>query len=356
MAADQPRPARLARLRRALASGPDIASRRLDRYDSLGLALVVAFIAWTLLSAVVVDGNPWPPLVLTVAATAVYATGRMWASRDPVLVSVLILFGILVSVVVAGPRAVSGSPLAPVLGYANANAALYTLGVVAATVVATFADRRLIRWLGGVLALAMFALAVINTSQAAVLLAVAVLLTALTARWWGRWVVLTAPLLVLATIATTVALGATHGTATLAPLETELTERRTVLWQEALDIVSAAPVFGVGPGGFAETSPTALADADARWAHSAYLEVAADTGLPGFVLLLVLLLWVYGSLYRSRQDPRIVVIGTAGVTALAIHAAVDYVAHFPAVVLTAAVLAGLASSRRESSAPDVINA
>jgi O-antigen ligase len=329
---------------------------RLDRYDRVGLALVAIFAGWSVLSAVVAGGNPWPPLALTAAATAVYAGGRTWGSRDPVLVSALIVFGILVSVVVAGPRAISGSPLAPVLGYANANAALYTLGVVAATIIATFADRRFIRWLGAVLALAMLALAVINTSQAAVVLAIAVLLAALTARWLGRWVALVAPLLVLAAIATTVVLGATHGTATLAPLEEELTERRTVLWQEALDIVAAEPVFGVGPGGFAETSPTALADADARWAHSAYLEVAAETGVPGLVLLLALLWWVYGSLYRSRQDPRLVVIGTAGITALAIHAAVDYVAHFPAVVLIAAIVAGLASSRREASAPSVSNA
>jgi O-antigen ligase len=329
---------------------------RLGRYDRVGLVLVTAFAGWNVLSAVVTDGNPWPPLALTVAATAVYAVGRTWGSRDPVLVAALIVFGILVSVVVAGPRAVSGSPLAPVLGYANANAALYTLGVVAATIIATFAERKIIRWLGAVLALAMLALAVINTSRAAVVLAISVLLVALTARHLGRWVTLVAPLLVLAAIATTVVLGATHGTATLALLEEELTERRTVLWQEALDIAAAEPVFGVGSGGFAETSPTALADADARWAHSAYLEVAAETGVPGFVLLLALLWWVYGSLYRSRQDARLVVIGTAGVTALAIHAAVDYVAHFPAVVLIAAVLAGLASSRREASAPSVIKA
>jgi O-antigen ligase len=99
---------------------------------------------------------------------------------------------------------------------------------------------------------------------------------------------------------------------------------------------------------FAETSPTALTDADARWAHSAYLQVAAETGVMGVVLLGTLLSWVFGALFRSRQDIRLIVIGTAAATALAVHAAIDYVAHFPAVVIIAALLAGLASARTGS--------
>jgi hypothetical protein len=43
---------------------------------------------------------------------------------------------------------------------------------------------------------------------------------------------------------------------------------------------------------------------------------------------------------------RLVVIGTAAVTAFAVHATIDYVAHFPAVVIVAALLAGLTSSRK----------
>jgi O-antigen ligase len=73
--------------------------------------------------------------------------------------------------------------------------------------------------------------------------------------------------------------------------------------------------------------------------------VAAETGVVGAVLLGLILLWVFGALFRSRQDLRLIVIGTAAATALAVHAAIDYVAHFPAVVIIAALLAGLASCR-----------
>ena len=85
----------------------------------------------------------------------------------------------------------------------------------------------------------------------------------------------------------------------------------------------SAPAYSLRP------APTALADADARWAHSAYLQVGAETGVIGAALLGLVLLWVFGALYRSRQDERLIVIGTAAVTALAVHAAIDYVAHFP---------------------------
>ena len=115
-----------------------------------------------------------------------------------------------------------------------------------------------------------------------------------------------------------------------------------------MDIAADEPVFGVGPGFFAQASPTALADADARWAHSAYLQVGAETGVIGAALLGLVLLWVFGALYRSRQDERLIVIGTAAVTALAVHAAINYVAHFPALVIIAALLAGLASARAGS--------
>ena len=36
--------------------------------------------------------------------------------------------------------------------------------------------------------------------------------------------------------------------------------------------------MGVGPGRFRETSPTALSDRDAVWAHNEYLELGGSPG------------------------------------------------------------------------------
>lgn len=321
---------------------------RLDGYDLLGIALVAALIAWICVTAAVRTGNPLPQVAALVGASAAYAVGRRVGARRPVFVPAIIVVAILGGTVLSGPAAISGGPLAPPLGYANANGALYTLGVGAASIVAVAANKVAVRQPAAMLAIVMAALAAFTGSKTAITLSIGVLATALFARALGRWVALAAPVLAAGTVAVTVVLGLTHDSPLFPRLVDGLTDRRTELWHDALDIIGEQPVLGVGPGMFARTSPTALGDADAMWAHSAYLEIAAEHGIPAALLLGALLLWVYGGMYRSCQNPRVVVIGVAAITAFAIHAAIDYVAHFPAVVLVAALLAGLTGARRRS--------
>ena len=316
---------------------------RLEWYDAAGIALAAVFAAWTVVSAVVRTGNPWPQVALLAAAITAYVIGRIQGGRRPVFVPAAVVVSILVGTVASGPAALSGGPLAPPLGYGNANGALYALGVASACAVAILANKEQVRMVAGVLAVVFVGLAISTLSKTAAVLAVGILLIGVVARRLGRWVVVVAPFAVLTTFAVTVAVGLTHGS--LPPLFEELSARRTGLWRDAMEIIADEPVLGAGPGMFAQTSPIALADADARWAHSAYLQVGAEIGVIGAALLGLLLLWVFGALYRSHQDLRLIVIGTAAVTAFAIHAAIDYVAHFPAVVIVAALLAGLASSR-----------
>ena len=317
---------------------------RIDTYDLLGLILVGAFVAWTVVSAAVQGANAVPQVAVLVATTSAYAIGRALGNRNPVAVAIVVALGILIAAIASGPRAFAGDPSGAPLGYANANGALYALGVAAAAIVATLAGRAWMRWVFGGLAVVLLGLTVVSASRAATVLATGILLAATTARRLGRRFALLAPLVVAASIALTFVVGLTHGSSALPLLEQAFTERRAVLWQDALEITAREPIFGIGPGMFAETSATALADADARWAHSAHLQIAAETGVLGALLFGTLLLWVYGGLHRSLQDPQLVVIGVAGVTAFAVHAAIDYVVHFPAVVIVVALLAGLASS------------
>jgi O-antigen ligase len=303
------------------------------------------------MSAAVQRADAVPQVAVLIAATSAYAIGRILGKRNPVPVAMVVALGVLTAAVASGSRAFAGGPLDPPLGYANANGALYALGVAAAAIVATLAEPAWIRWLFGGLAVVLLGLTVVSGSQAATVLAGGILVVALAARWLGRrlgrWLALLAPLIVVGTIALTVIVGLTHGSSALPLVEQALTERRAVLWQEALEITAGNPIFGVGPGMFAETSPTAIADADARWAHSAYLQVGAETGILGVALLVALVLWVYGAVYRSRQDPRLVAIGAAAATAFAVHAAIDYIVHVPVLVIVAGLLTGLVSSRTE---------
>ena len=317
---------------------------RLEWYDAAGIALAGAFAAWTVISGATRPGNPWPQLALLAAAAAAYVIGRLRGGRRPVFVPAAVVVSILVGTVASGPAALSGGPLAPPLGYGNANGAMFTLGVASACAVSVLANKEPVRLVAGGLAVIFVGLAISTLSKTAAVLAIGILVIGVVARRLGRWFVAVAPLAVVATLTVTVVLGLNHGT--LPSLFEELSARRTVLWRDAMEIIADEPVLGAGPGMFARTSPTALADADARWAHSAYLQVGAETGVIGAALLGLLLLWVFGALYRSRQDVRLIVLGTAAVSAFAVHAAIDYVAHFPAVVIVAALLAGLSSSRK----------
>ncbi|MFW6039308.1 MAG: O-antigen ligase family protein [bacterium] len=319
---------------------------RPEAYDLLGIVLVAAFAAWTVVSAVVRGSNSGPQLAMVAVATAAYLAGRMRGGERPVFVAGAIVASILIVTVLSGPGAVSGGPSAPPLGYANANGALFTLGVAAAAMVAILANKELVRRPAGVLTVVLLALTAATTSRAAVVLATAVMLIVLVAHRIGRWVALAGPLLVAGASAVTIMLVLAQDPPALQTLERGLSERRTVLWYEALDMMRDNPVFGVGPGMFSEISPTALGDADAAWAHSAYLQVGAETGVIGLLLLGALLLWAFGALFRSRQDVRLIVVAAAGTTAVAVHAAIDYLAHFPVVVAVASLLTGLASSRK----------
>jgi O-antigen ligase len=318
----------------------------MDHYDAVGLGLFGALAGWTIASAAVRGGNPIPQLVLLVTATTVYAIGRVLGRYHPVLIAAVIVLIILITTVVSGPRALAGGPLDPPLGYGNANGAFYALGTAAAAIIGRLSSRQSLRWAGAAIAVLLLVLTALTTSKAATVLAGCILLIAVGAHRLGRPVLLVAPVLVLAAVAVTVVVGLTRGTAEAPGADEVLTERRAELWQEALDLTAQEPIFGVGPGLFAETSPAARGDADAMWAHSAYLQTAAETGLPGAFLLGAVILWSFGALYRSQQDLRLVVIGTAAAAAFAIHAAVDYVMHFPALILTLALVVGLASTRR----------
>jgi O-antigen ligase len=336
----------LTRARTALRRARRALTRRVaGRYDQIGLGLVAAFAAWTLLSGLIRDSNPLPQVLLTAAAAAAYAIGRNRGRTRPMFVAGVVVAAILAGALASGPGAFAGGPLDPPLGYGNANGALYTLGLAAAAILAVCANRDIVRGPAGVLAVTMFAFAVLTTSKAASILALAILMVAVVAHRVGRWQAAAGALLVVATFGITLLVGLARESRLVEALEWALTERRATLWHEALVIAADHPIFGAGPGTFAETSPTALSDSDAQWAHSAYLQITSEIGIPGFLLLAAVLAWVFGSLYRSHQDQRLVVLGTATATAFAVHAGIDYVVHFPALVLIAALLTGLASSR-----------
>ncbi len=121
---------------------------------------------------------------------------------------------------------------------------------------------------------------------------------------------------------------------------------RTGALHAALRLVAQHPLTGTGPG-----------HADLRWkghdhgtqlfayVHNEYLQVAAELGLVGLVLLAILLVAIARLLWRARATgrPGATWAGVvAAAAAFATHSGFDFVWHLPAIVLTVTLLVGAA--------------
>jgi O-antigen ligase len=129
---------------------------------------------------------------------------------------------------------------------------------------------------------------------------------------------------------------------------------RTELWRVALDGFAASPLHGTGAG----TYQTIWDERRPRFAyvinaHSLYLQAMAELGIPGLLLLLILLGAVLGRLgARARGSSRSLygALLAAGVV-WALHAGVDWDWEMPVVTLVFFATAGLGLSPRKRSGP-----
>jgi O-antigen ligase len=318
------------------------------RLDIAGIALVVGTAGWFQLSAANQGADAAPAIALLAVSTVGYvvalASGRLLSPLVPVVFMVAAAATALVAT--SGPRAP--------LGYENANGIFFVLAAVAAMTVWATAPRHVL----GVAALSggiFFGVIPMVNEVLTATLAFAFVVVVAAAAHLGRMrgaVAASAAAFVVVLLGTVV-LGLTYeGQATR--LSSALTERRLELWHDALVIVGEHPVAGAGFSRFEELSPTARSDRDARWAHNEFLQVGAETGIPGLVLVVSLFVWGFARLAIGAESMGRA-LAAAGLAAVGIAASVDYVFHFAAVPITAAVLlgAGVAAepnSRRRQTA------
>jgi len=144
----------------------------------------------------------------------------------------------------------------------------------------------------------------------------------------------------LAGLALAVLIGARHN-----PIDSRLGLRspdRSAATSVALDLVSAHPLTGVGPGHawFAWTPP----DGHARvihYVHDEYLQLLVELGAIGLALLLCLLAAVVRAI-RRRAGP-LWAGAVAALVALTVHSGFDFLWHLPAILITVGLVIGLAS-------------
>lgn len=122
---------------------------------------------------------------------------------------------------------------------------------------------------------------------------------------------------------------------------------RSKLWQVALQGFDAAPVHGRGAGMYQtiwdERRPLPSFNVNA---HSLYLQAMAELGVPGLVLLVVLVGVVLGGLGVRARGTRRSLYGAllAGGVVWAVHAGVDWDWEMPVITLPFFAAAGLALS------------
>jgi len=128
-------------------------------------------------------------------------------------------------------------------------------------------------------------------------------------------------------------------------------EVRLQIWSDTLKLIAHYPVFGCGLGAFVSAvqkyraaTPLALVD----YAHDDYLQLFAELGVAGFLLVTGLGVTVVRGILRtlrneSNQPARLLAMAcAASLAAIAVHSLVDFQFYIPANVMVAAWIAGIA--------------
>ncbi|MEU4167274.1 O-antigen ligase family protein [Streptomyces sp. NPDC026665] len=312
--------------------------------DVVGMVVLVACAAWSLITAAAHEGRPEGMLLAVLAVTAGYAAGRISGALLPVAApSAAAAAGLGLAVATPGPQ------ISLQLGHTGATAALLTLSCGAACCAAWAARASAVRVALRLSAAGTAVTAALLGSTTGVVTCTGVLLCSLaTARVRRRALGLTgfAATTALVTGATwAIAADRLPGGPTTS-LEGLLTEHRLLLWHDALRMVRANPGLGVGPGRYGELSPTVAQSLlpDGK-PHSAPLQQAAEQGLTGVVLLAAAFCWVLYALLRSPRATPIALTAGAALTAVAAIASIGNALSFMTVTAGAGLLAGFATAR-----------
>ncbi|MFF8027037.1 O-antigen ligase family protein [Streptomyces sp. NPDC007896] len=330
------------------AAGSAAEGERRNVSDATGVIVLGACAAWALLTATAHEGRPEGVLLAVLAVAAGYASGRILGALLPVAApgaGALAGLGLALTAAHTTP----GPQLTAPLGHDGATAALLALSTGAACCAAWAARRPAQRLALRLLAVGIVVSAAVLGSTTGCAAGAGVLLCSLAADHVRRRA------LGLGGLALTAALvaGTTWAIAEnvlpdglTASLEGQLTEHRILLWRDALHLAGHHPALGVGPGRYAELSPTVTQSLlpDGK-PHSAPWQQAAEQGLVGVALLAAVFCWVLYSLWRSPRSTTIALTAGAALTALAVIASLGNALSFTTVTAGAGLLAGLASAQ-----------
>lgn len=317
------------------------------RLDALGILLFAAAATWTVWSASIAGGAPVPTIAVMLGAAAALVIGR-FGRLGPWLVPSVVAGTILLMVIPFLPDVLTGRPGSGPLGYANANAALLLQAAIASLMIGWGSRSSAIRRAATAVAVGIWVVIVTSGSVAAGwLLSLPLLVAWLPAartRTFRRLVPVCAAVLLVALASTWIVAAVGEDAERRGPDEPlaamVLGDRRTVLWHTALVLMLEHPFVGVGPAKFREAAGPAAADEDARYTHNEFLQQGAETGIAGLLLMVAVFLYGFARLWWVAHPSRVTAFAATALAVLGVHATLDYILHFPAVPIAAALLVG----------------
>jgi O-antigen ligase len=317
--------------------------RRAGLVDAAGAAAAALLIFGGYVSASRSGGDPDQLALLTIGVVATVVVARAISSASRAVVPVLAVVAATAVALSSRDDLFSSWALSGPFGYDNAKSGFFGLAALGGLALAVVAKRASVRTLGWIAAVAFAAVPIAGgTIAVASLLPAAAVGVAIKKERTIRIFVWGCALVAACTVLATFVLGGSRAGSD--PLDRfaarSLSERRLVLWHEAVVIMRDHPLWGVGPGRFQSVSPTARSDRDSRWAHNEFLQTGAETGIPGLVGLVGVFAWAFARASAAAKPTRRTVLAALAVAFLGVQASVDYVLHFPAIPLLAAALVG----------------
>jgi O-antigen ligase len=314
------------------------------------LLLLILGLWWQLLVGEFVGGDALPTCAIMLGAAAAFAISREITRTHGFAVPLVVAVAIGGFALVRWDSLLLRATWAP-LGYSNATGSLFLLATAAALMVVARAGSRDARITAGFAAVAFAMVPFLNETATAAALVLFLPLALLARERRGTRIAVTAAAsAMLLSLLVVLALGFSYqegkprsGIDSL--VDATLSERRPMLWNDALRLIREHPLTGVGPGRFVEESPVALRDLDSSWPHNEVLHFGAETGIPGALLFLLFFAWAFARLWWGGGD-RGAAVAAIALGAVGVHANVDYILHYPAIALAAAALVGAGSRRR----------
>lgn len=107
---------------------------------------------------------------------------------------------------------------------------------------------------------------------------------------------------------------------------------RIEIWKEAVTVVWDSPWRGVGIGNYALAIKPSASYREPIYAHNAYLDIAAETGIPNAIVWLGIVVFAAIGFQRKSKQNKIFLAGTASMIIFSVHSMVELPIYSPTVL------------------------